>query len=273
MQLLMWWVIPTTSLMPEGAPWPLKTSWLSSQGWVPSFVGKEESVATMAAAMSSRWRRQEWAVDNSKRVGGGRRRRRMQGQDGGNIYARRAGSRRHDKRGGAEGAGQGNQEADYMMRGGWGWTMRDKRAADDTTRGWLSRRQKMVEPACVGVRQCQCRRASVAVAPGEGAAGTHHHWSRGAINDDNEDATSKNDGNHNIVFFAMVAVGASDVACGNDGGGDSGSSTWLQFVVSWGVPEEEDQMMAWQAEPATGQGGACRTSRGGERRAYCDWNY
>jgi hypothetical protein len=34
-------------------------------------------------------------------------------------------------------------------------------------------------------------------------------------------------------------------------------------VVSQGVPEEEDQMMAWQAEPATGQGGACWMSSGG----------
>ncbi len=28
-------------------------------------------------------------------------------------------------------------------------------------------------------------------------------------------------------------------------------------MVGWEVPEEEDQMMAWWAEPATGQGGRC----------------
>ena len=28
-------------------------------------------------------------------------------------------------------------------------------------------------------------------------------------------------------------------------------------MIGWGVPEEEDQMTAWRAEPATGQGGRC----------------
>ncbi len=92
------WVISTISLMPESVQWPKKTSWLSSQRWVPSFVDDEEIVVTIAAAMSSRWRRQECAVDNSKRAGGGRRRRRMQGQGGGNVYAWWAGGRQHDKR-------------------------------------------------------------------------------------------------------------------------------------------------------------------------------
>ena len=78
-------------------------------------------MATMAAAMSSCWRRQEWAVDDSMRAGGERRRRRMQGQVGGNVYARRAGSGQHDERGGAEGVGQGEREADDRMRGGRGW--------------------------------------------------------------------------------------------------------------------------------------------------------
>jgi hypothetical protein len=32
-------------------------------------------------------------------------------------------------------------------------------------------------------------------------------------------------------------------------------------------------MMAWYAEPATGQGGAWRMLRGGGRRAHCHWNY
>ncbi len=61
-----WWVIPTTSLAPESVQWPKKTSWLSLQGWAPLFVYEEEIVATMAAAMSSCWRRQECAVDNLK---------------------------------------------------------------------------------------------------------------------------------------------------------------------------------------------------------------
>ncbi len=39
-------------------------------------VGKEEIVVTMAAAMSSRWRQQEWTMDGLKRAGGGMRRRR-----------------------------------------------------------------------------------------------------------------------------------------------------------------------------------------------------
>ncbi len=33
-------------------------------------------------------------------------------------------------------------------------------------------------------------------------------------------------------------------------------------MVGWGVPEEEDQMTAWWAKPATGQGGAYWTLRG-----------
>ncbi len=28
-------------------------------------------------------------------------------------------------------------------------------------------------------------------------------------------------------------------------------------MVSQGIPEDEDQMTAWRAEPATGQGGRC----------------
>ncbi len=84
-------MIPTTSLTPESVQRPKKTSWLSSRGWAPSFVDEEEIVATMAAAMSSRWRRQECAVDNLKRAVGGRRRRRTQGQGGGSVYVRWAG--------------------------------------------------------------------------------------------------------------------------------------------------------------------------------------
>ncbi len=67
-------VIPTTSLAPEEAPWPWQMLWLSLQGWVPLFVGKEEVVATMVAVMSPRWRQQEQAVDGLKRAGGGSRR-------------------------------------------------------------------------------------------------------------------------------------------------------------------------------------------------------
>ncbi len=57
----------------------------------------------------------------------------------------------HYERGGAEGAGQGKQEADNTTRGGRGRTTRGKQAADDTTRGLLLRWQKMVEPASAGV--------------------------------------------------------------------------------------------------------------------------
>ncbi len=63
-------MIPTTSLAPESAQRPKKTSWLSSQGWEPSFIDEEEIVATMAAAMAvarvcsgqfkeSRWEEEE----------------------------------------------------------------------------------------------------------------------------------------------------------------------------------------------------------------------
>ncbi len=85
--------------------------------------------------------------------------------------------------------------------------MQGKRAADDTTRGSSSRWQKIVEPAHAGVRQRQRRCVSVAVAPGEGGAGTHHCRSRGAIDDNDEDAASKNNGDHDVVFLATVAVG------------------------------------------------------------------
>ncbi len=60
----------------------------------------------------------------------------------------------------------------------------------------------------------------------------------------------------------MVTVGAYDVVCGGNGGGDSGGGSWLQLVVGWGMPEEGDQMTAWRAEPATGQRGVGR--HGGE---------
>jgi hypothetical protein len=84
---------------------------------------------------------------------------------------------------------------------------------------------------------------------------------------------SKNNGDYDVVFHATVAVGAYDVVWGGDGGGDIGGGSWLQLGVGWGVPEEEDSMMTCRAEPATGQGGAYRTSWGGERRAHCHWNY
>jgi hypothetical protein len=105
----------------------------------------------------------------------------MAAEDGGHPHARRVGGGRHDERGGAEGVERGEQEADDMMRGGRGLKTRGKRAADDTTRWSSSRWQKMVEPAHAGVCQCQSHRVSVAIAPGEGGAGTHHHRSRRAI--------------------------------------------------------------------------------------------
>jgi hypothetical protein len=87
----------------------------------------------------------------------------------------------HDERGGAEGAGRGKQEADNTTRGGRGRMTQGKRAADDTIRGSLSQWQKMVEPARAGVCLRQRHRASVAIAPGEGGAGTYRRQSRGAI--------------------------------------------------------------------------------------------
>jgi hypothetical protein len=80
-------------------------------------------------------------------------------------------------------------------------------------------------------------------------------------------------GNHDVVFFVTVVVGAYSIVCGSDGGGDSRGGSWLQLVVGQRVPEEEDQMTAWRAEPATGQKGACQMSGGGERGAHCHWNY
>jgi hypothetical protein len=57
----------------------------------------------------------------------------------------------HDERRGAEGAGQGEREADNTTRGGRGQTTGGKQAAEDTTRGLSLRWQKMVQPACAGV--------------------------------------------------------------------------------------------------------------------------
>ncbi len=86
--------------------------------------------------------------------------------------------------------------------------MRGKRAAEDTTRGLPLRWQKMVEPAHAGVCGRQLCRVSVAVAPVEGGAGTHCCQSWREIFNDDKDTASKNDADHNVVFFAMVAVGA-----------------------------------------------------------------
>jgi len=47
-------VIPTMFLKSEEALWPWQTPWLSLRGWTLSFVRKEEVVATMVVAMSSR---------------------------------------------------------------------------------------------------------------------------------------------------------------------------------------------------------------------------
>jgi hypothetical protein len=60
----------------------------------------------------------------------------------------------------------------------------------------------------VGVHQHQHHHASVTIAPGKGGAWTHCCQSQGAINDDDKDAMSKNNGNQDVVFFATVAVGA-----------------------------------------------------------------
>jgi hypothetical protein len=99
------------------------------------------------------------------------------------MFTHRGKAMDHDERGGAEGVGQGKREADNTTRGGRGRTTQGKRVADNTTRGLSSGWQKMVEPAHAGVCLRRRRRASVAVAPGEGGAGTYRHRSRGAIND------------------------------------------------------------------------------------------
>ncbi len=54
------------------------------------------------------------------------------------------------RRGGVEGAEQGEREADDTMRGGRVRTTRGKRAADDTTRGSSSWRQKMADTRMQG---------------------------------------------------------------------------------------------------------------------------
>jgi hypothetical protein len=89
------------------------------------------------------------------------------------MFTCRGKAMEHDERGWAEGAVRGEREADDMTRGGRGQTMQGKRAADDTTRGLSSRRQKIVEPTRAGVCLRQPRRASVAIAPGEGGVGTY----------------------------------------------------------------------------------------------------
>jgi hypothetical protein len=141
-------VIPTTSLTPEGVPQPLKTSWLSLQGWAPSFVGKEEKW--------QQWRQQcphtggsksgQWTVQRELGGGGGRGGRSdkvvtmlprgMQAVDnmtrggGGGGGARRAGSGRHDERGGRR-TTRGKLAADNTMRklshrpGGYGNVVED----------------------------------------------------------------------------------------------------------------------------------------------------
>ncbi len=114
--------------------------------------------------------------------------------------------------------------------------MQGKRAANNTTRGLSLQWQKMKEPARAGVCRHQCRRASVTVAPGEVGAGTHCCQSQGAIDDDNKDTASKNNGNYDVVFFATVAVGVYDVVSSCNGGGDSCGGSWLQLVVDRRVP-------------------------------------
>jgi hypothetical protein len=50
--------------MPEEAPQPWQTLWLSLQGWAPLFIGEEEVVATRAVVMTSSWQQQDWAVNS-----------------------------------------------------------------------------------------------------------------------------------------------------------------------------------------------------------------
>ncbi len=67
------------------------------------------------------------------------------------MFTRHRKAMEHDERGGAEGAGQGEREADNTTRGGRGRTTQGKPAADDTTRGLSLQRQNMVESVCAGV--------------------------------------------------------------------------------------------------------------------------
>jgi hypothetical protein len=110
-------VIPTTSLTPESAQRPKKTSWLSLQGWAPLFIDEEEIVARMTAAMSSRWCWQECAVGNLKRAGGGRRRRTTQGRGGGNVYARWQAADDMTRRGGQRGRGKASRKRTTQQEG------------------------------------------------------------------------------------------------------------------------------------------------------------
>ncbi len=48
-----------------------------------------------------------------------------------------------------------------------------------------------------------------------------------------------------------ISVGILYVHLHGDGGGDSSGGSWVPLVVGRGVSEEEDQMTAWRAEPAT----------------------
>jgi hypothetical protein len=148
----------------------------------------------------------QWTIQRERVGGGGEGERR----DEAVAMFTRGGQAADDmtRGGGAEGAGQGEREADDTTRGGRGRTTRGKWVADDTTRGSSLRRQKMVEPAHAGVRRRRRRRVSVAVAPGEGGAGTHRRRSQRVIYNDDKDAASKSDGNHDVVFLATVAVGA-----------------------------------------------------------------
>jgi hypothetical protein len=61
-------------LIAQGCRGETGQGWLYLQGWAPSFVDDEEVVATMAAALSLRWRQQEQTVDGSKSKGGGKKR-------------------------------------------------------------------------------------------------------------------------------------------------------------------------------------------------------
>jgi hypothetical protein len=98
------------------------------------------------------------------------------------MFTHRGKAMEHDKRGGGRGGGVRQAESG---RPEWrGRTTQGKWAADNTTRGLSSQQQKKVEPACAGVCLCQRHCASVAIAPGEGGAGTYRRQSRGAINND-----------------------------------------------------------------------------------------
>jgi hypothetical protein len=109
------------------------------------------------------------------------------------------------RRGGAEGAGRGEREADDSPRGGRGWTTRGKRAADDTTRGSSSRRQKMADTRIHGGQ------AAGDLTRGARRAGSGRHDKMGEGSDD---ARQVGGGQHNKKVVVAAAEDGGTRPCG-----------------------------------------------------------